>query len=224
MTVTTRNFGLFFAILWLISGCGSTQTRPIADLDDQITSLTNAFDQIAENKIPSGLLKKSQAVVITDMAKAGFMVALQKGSGLMVVRNNDEWSNPALINLLSASFGIQAGVEVKKIVLVFTKREVAEKLAQGNIKLGAGLSLAVGPLAGKVGTEAVFDKDVYSYSSGVGIFAGLSLEGASLKLDDGGNQSLYGKAATATEIFGGAVATESEAATNLKDLLQDKTS
>ena len=108
------------------------------------------------------------------------------------------------------------------LVLVFTQREAAEKVLQGNLKLGAGLNLAVGPLATEVGTNTVFDKEVYTYSDGVGLFAGLSLEGSSLTIDPLPNEGLYGKKVNVAEIFSGKVTTTAVAVKNLQQMLHEK--
>jgi lipid-binding SYLF domain-containing protein len=197
----------------------------IEKVNQQISDLTQDLRTILTDKIPDALMKKAQALVVADVKKGGFLVAIQAGKGFMTVRQGDKWSDPAMVTLSSASFGFQAGVEAKTVVLVFTNRANAEQTVQGNLKLGAGLDLAVGPLATEVGTDAVFEKEVYSYSDGMGLFAGLSLQGSSLSIDPLPNQSLYNQEkVTANDIFYGKLKTTAPAANQLKMLLEDSSS
>lgn len=210
---------------------------PIEKVNQQISDLTQDLRTILTEKVPPALMKKAQALVVADVKKGGFLIAIQAGKGFMTVRQDapqnscgnlpqkNKWSDPAIVTLSSASFGFQAGVEAKTVVLVFTNRINAEQTVQGNLKLGAGLDLAVGPLATEVGTNTVFEKEIYSYSDGMGLFAGLSLEGSSLSLDPLPNQSLYGKEkVTAKNIFCGEVKTTTPAANQLKMMLEDSSS
>lgn len=196
----------------------------LEEVNEQIATLTTALETIIKDKIPAALMKQAKAIVVANAKKGGFVIAIQAGKGFMVVRNDQQWSNPALVTVSAASLGFQAGVEAKMVVLVFTKREAAEKVLQGSLKFGAGLNLAVGPLATDVSTDTVFDKEVYSYSDGLGLFAGLSLEGSSLTFDPLPNEGLYGKKVTAAEIFSGKATTNAVAAKNLTKMLQEKSS
>ena len=194
----------------------------LEEVNEQISTLTTALETVIRDKIPPALIKQAKAIVVANAKKGGFVIAIQAGKGFMVVRDGQQWSNPALITVSAASLGFQAGVEAKTVVLVFTQREAAEKVLQGNLKLGAGLNLAVGPLATEVGTNTVFDKEVYTYSDGVGLFAGLSLEGSSLTIDPLPNEGLYGKKVNVAEIFSGKVTTTAVAVKNLQQMLHEK--
>jgi lipid-binding SYLF domain-containing protein len=211
---TIRYLSVLLAALCLISSpvraddLTDNFVRNIPDCGEvsaQISGLTSDLKTILTEKVPSALRQIAQAVAVAYVKKGGFLVAIESGNGMLIVRNSDGWSNPAFTILSSASFGWQAGLEAKTVVLVFTKRDAATKLLAGNLKLGAGLDLAVGPLAADVGTGKVFDKEVYSYSDGVGLFAGLSLKGSSVSLDPDYNEGLYGRSVNSGEIFSGLV-------------------
>ncbi|MCK5876121.1 MAG: lipid-binding SYLF domain-containing protein, partial [Candidatus Marithrix sp.] len=122
----------------------------------------------------------------------------------------------------SASLGLQAGLESKNIVLLFTRNKLAKDLLNANLKLGVGLDLTVGPLATDVGTKEVFDKEIYYYSDGVGMFAGVSLKGSSMAADELSNEGLYGKRVSADDIFSGRANTTADAVIKLKAMLQEK--
>ncbi len=228
----TRYISVLFAALCLMNGPVRADdltdnfrrdVPTIGEVNDQISGLTTDLRTIANDKIPSALLQKAQAITVAYVKKGGFFVAIETGNGLMVVRNRNKWSNPAFIILSSASFGWQGGLEAKTVVLVCTKREAATKLLTGNLRLGAGLDLAVGPLATGMGTQQVFEKDCYTYSDGVGLFAGLSMEGSSVSLDPDYNEGCYGSAVTASQIFSGRAKTRSRAARNLASYLDRAT-
>jgi lipid-binding SYLF domain-containing protein len=217
-----KYFGVLFAVLWLMSGC-ATVGGDDETIDDKVTTFTTTLQTIIDGKIPAELLQQSEAIAVADLKKGGFVVGFEAGKGLLSVREGQQWSNPVFIELASASFGFQAGVEIKQVVLVFTNREAVNNLLAGQLKLGAGLDLSAGPLAAEVSTGTIFDKDVYSYSDGMGLFAGLSLEGASLAADNYSNEQLYGKAVSADEILTGSATTNSPAVQKLKAMLRDKT-
>jgi len=218
----TKYFGGLFVVLWLITGC-STMTTTDESTSNRVSDLTTILQTVIDANIPPTLLQKSKAIVVADLKKAGMLVAFEMGKGLMTVRDDQQWSNPIMIELASASFGFQAGMEAKKIVLVFTNRDAADDLLGGQLKLGVGLDLSAGPLAAEVSTNTVFDKDVYSYSDGLGLFAGVSLEGASLAPDNAANDQLYKKAASIDEILTGEAVTNVVAVKELKALLRDRT-
>jgi lipid-binding SYLF domain-containing protein len=204
-----KYLGIFFAIVCLMSSgvrAGNLDDNfvndptPVDELNEQLSTLTGALTSVISNKVPAALLQQAKAVGVAKVKKGGFLVALEGGQGMLMVRNGMQWSNPACIQLSSASFGWQAGIETKTVVLVFTKREAVGNL-EGAMKFGAGLDLSVGPLAADIGTNMVFDKDVYTYSEGMGLFAGLSLEGSSMGFDPLCNEGLYGRKVTANEVL-----------------------
>lgn len=225
-----KYFGIFFAVVCLMSSgvqAGSMDDNfvmdppPLDEINDQLSTLTAALQTVVTEKVPAALLQQAKAVGVAKVKKGGFLVALESGQGMLMVRNGMQWGNPACIQLSSASFGWQAGIEAKTVVLVFTKREAVGNL-EGSMKFGAGLDLSVGPLAAEVGTGTVFDKEVYTYSDGMGLFAGLSLEGSALGFDPLCNEGLYGKKVTANEVLSDSVEPQSgakAAVANLKNVL-----
>lgn len=230
----TRYISVFVAALWLMSSVVHAigdddlfveEPPACSALNKQIANLTTGLQTIINEKIPTALMQNAKAVAVLDVTKFGFVIAIGSGKGLLVKRcpkcKGLDWSNPALITRSSTSIGWQAGVEAKTLVLVFTKCDGAE-VVDGNLQFGAGLDLAVGPLAKDVGTNAVFNKDVYTYSDGVGLFAGVSLKGKSLSLDPLPNQGLYGEEITLDDLCGTVTpcGAASAAVTNLKNLLK----
>ncbi len=194
----------------------------IDEVNSNIANYKQILDDIISKKIPKDLLRYAEAIVVAKVKKGGFVVAIQAGKGLMILRKGYDWGNPSLITVSGASLGFQAGLESKNIVLVFTRNKLAEDLLNASLKLGAGLDLAVGPLSTDVGTKQIFDKEIYSYSDGIGLFAGISLKGSSMAADAFANEGLYGKKVTIDDIFSGRTNTTANAVIKLKDMLQEK--
>ena len=109
------------------------------------------------------------------------------------------------INMGGASIGLQVGVESSDVVLVFTDEKGLDALVKDKVKLGADASVAAGPVGRKAeaGTNATVDTGIYSYSENKGLFAGVSLDGAVIEIDDSDNQKVYGKEVDAKAVLAG---------------------
>ncbi|MEL7023398.1 MAG: lipid-binding SYLF domain-containing protein [Pseudomonadota bacterium] len=195
------------AIAWLIS-----QDARATDLDDKIADaadVINTFHAIPERGIPTALLERAYAIaVIPDMIKAGFVVAGRHGRGLISVRTDTGWSSPAFIKLTGGSVGWQAGVQAADLVLVFTNQRGVENLSRGKFTLGADAAVAAGPLGRNTSaaTDHKLKAEVYSYSRARGLFAGVSIQGASLRIDNDANATFYvAPDISADDIFEGKV-------------------
>jgi len=150
------------------------------------------------------------------------------GRGVMVCRtgaNKDgSWGAPAMYKLDQGSIGVQLGSTATDFVLAVMNEKGAEQILNGKTKLGGNAAAAAGPTgAGANGYNADSMKvDVLTYSRTKGLFAGVSLEGASMETDDDANKAVYGKSITAKQIIDGGETTPA-AGKGLVDLL-DKTS
>jgi lipid-binding SYLF domain-containing protein len=150
--------------------------------------------------IPRALLQDAQGIVIVpDVIKAGFVVGGRHGRGVALVRcPSGAWGNPVFVGLTGGSIGWQIGIQATDVVLVFRTRKGLDRILEGKGKLTLGADVAVA--AGPVGRQAEADTDgrlraeIYSYSRSRGLFAGLSVEGASLRSDCGANAAFYGVA------------------------------
>lgn len=196
-------FIIFISLVGIINACANTQSVKIDSLHQQTVQLTDAFRLIAEEKIPSVLLKKSEAIIISDITKTGLFLGLEGGKGILTIRNQKKWSNPIFINILNISLGLMAGIEVQKLVLVFTSSKEAEQFVKGNSKICFALNVTIGPLTNEVTTDTIFDQNVYYYTSGVGIFGGISLKTTSLSMDNAANRELYGKTVSFDDFYNG---------------------
>lgn len=157
--------------------------------------------------VPRDLLDKARCViVIPSVTKAAFVVGAEYGRGVMTCRTGNDfsgaWGAPTMMALEGGSFGLQIGGEATDFVILVMNNRGARSLLHSKVKLGADASVAAGP----VGRQAEADTDVamraemLSYSRARGVFAGFSLEGTTLRPDNGGNHRLYHEQVTAREI------------------------
>jgi lipid-binding SYLF domain-containing protein len=177
--------------------------------------------------IPRDLLNKAECVVVfPSVKKAAFIVGGSYGRGVITCRSGEEfrgpWSAPAMFALEGASFGLQLGGEATDFVLLIMNEKGANSVMSSKVKLGADASAAAGPVGRTTSaeTDAVMKAEILSWSRARGIFGGVSLEGSTLRSDDGANKSLYGKKLNAKEIVRAGQVTTPEPGKPLIDLLQ----
>jgi lipid-binding SYLF domain-containing protein len=163
--------------------------------------------------IPDELLEKSQCIVIVPgIKKAAFIVGGKYGKGFIECRASGKgWSAPAAVKVEGGSFGFQiGGSETDAIMLVMNKRG-AEKLLSSKFTLGADASVAAGPVgrSASANTDAKMQAEILTYSRSRGVFAGIALDGATLRPDNETNTEMYGGRRTNKQILrGGTKATE----------------
>ena len=160
--------------------------------------------------IPQDLLDKAECVIILPSVKKGaFGIGASYGRGIMVCRSGEhykgKWGAPALYALEGVSVGFQLGGQATDFVLLVMNPRGAESLLYSKVKLGADASAAAGPKGrtAEGATDIVMNAEILSYSRNKGLFAGISLEGSTLRSDGSANEKLYGKKLTAKEIIRG---------------------
>jgi lipid-binding SYLF domain-containing protein len=170
-----------------------------------------------DQAIPDRLLERAYGIaVFPDLTKLAFFAGGRRGHGVLVVRDKQgRFSNPVFVTMTGGSFGWQWGLQFTDIVLVFTTPKGVEGINGGKVTLGAGASVAAGPVGrdASAATDAGFKAEVYSYSKNKGVFAGLALDGSVITIDDGANAAFYKKpGVTAGDIMAGNVTTDDESA------------
>lgn len=157
--------------------------------------------------IPKDLLDKADCIVIyPSVKKAAFVVGGSYGRGLITCRKgmdfSGSWGTPAMFALEGGSFGFQIGAQATDFVLLVMNESGAKSVMSSKVKLGADASVAAGPVGrdAAAATDIVLKAEILSYSRAQGLFAGVSLEGSTLRSDDGANKVLYGKELSAKEI------------------------
>jgi lipid-binding SYLF domain-containing protein len=157
--------------------------------------------------IPQDLIDKARCVVVMpSVLKAAFVVGGSYGRGTMVCRTgkdfNGPWGAPAMYALEGASVGLQIGGEATDFVFLIMNDRGAGSLLHSKVKLGADISAAAGPKgrSAAADTDAYMRAEILSYSRARGVFAGVSLEGSTLRPDEDANRKLYGSSASAAKI------------------------
>jgi SH3 domain-containing YSC84-like protein 1 len=164
---------------------------------------------VPEN-IPRELLEKAECViVIPSVRKAAFGVGASYGRGAMVCRTGEHfrgaWGAPAMYALEGGSIGFQIGGEATDLILLVMNDRGMESILSSKVKLGADASIAGGPKGrdASANTDAWMRAEILSYSRSRGVFAGVSLEGSTLRPDDEASEQVYGHAIKAKDIVRG---------------------
>lgn len=168
---------------------------------------------ISDN-IPEDLIDKTQCIIVfPSVLKAAFIVGGSYGRGAMTCRSGEHftgpWSAPTMMALEGGSFGLQLGGQATDFVLLVLNPRGAHSILSSKVKLGGDASVAAGPVGrtANASTDVTMRAEVLSYSRARGLFAGLSLEGSTVRPDNDANEKIYGKKVEAESIvFKGAVA------------------
>lgn len=178
---------------------------------ERLKRATTVFQEVMDTPdkgIPQSLLDKAQCVVvIPGMKKGGFIFAGKYGRGFVSCRPGagPGWTGPAAVRVEGGSFGAQIGGAETDVVLLVMNQRGAERLLSSKFTLGGEASVAAGPVGRETTaqTDAYMTAEILSWSRSRGIFAGVSLSGATLRQDLGTNRALYGKTLENREIIQG---------------------
>ena len=201
-----------FALVLLISAPAFSEEKEQKKEKKEVERLNESAVVLKEilgipEGIPKDLLDKSICVVVyPSVKKAAFIVGGSYGRGVITCRSGKEfngpWSAPAMFALEGGSFGFQIGAQATDFVLLIMNESGANSVMTSKVKLGADASAAAGPVGrnATAETDVVMKAEILSYSRAKGLFAGISLEGSTLRADDGANKAVYGKELSAKEI------------------------
>ncbi len=179
---------------------------------DEALRLANAATVLKEilgmpDSIPKELLDKAECVIVfPSVLKVALGVGASYGRGALVCRSGQAfdgpWGSPAMFALEGGSIGFQVGGQATDYVLLVMNNRGAESVLTSKVKLGADASAAAGPKGRTAGaaTDIVMQAEILTYSRARGLFAGVSLEGSTLRSDGDANQNLYGRKIDAKEI------------------------
>jgi len=201
-----KGFSIFLGIVvFLVSSANADDKKEKERLENAgkvITEIMNIPDNI-----PQGLLDKAECVVVLpSVVKGAFIVGANYGRGVMTCRGGAKfdgpWGAPTMMALEGASFGFQLGGQATDFVLLLMNDRSAKGVLTSKVKLGADASAAAGPKGRDTSaeTDATMRAEILSYSRARGAFAGVSLEGSTLRPDGGANKNLYGKDISAEDI------------------------
>ncbi|MGC1415394.1 MAG: lipid-binding SYLF domain-containing protein [Candidatus Acidiferrum sp.] len=206
------NNRVLFAASLLAFGSVLFAKDPAVSTKDEQARLQNSGEVMHEilnvpDDIPQDLIDKARCVVVMpSVLKAAFVVGGSYGRGTMVCRTGKDftgpWGAPAMYALEGASVGLQIGGEATDFVFLIMNDRGASSLLHSKVKLGADVSAAAGPKgrSAEADSDAYMRSEILSYSRARGVFAGVSLEGSTLRPDDDANRKLYGSSANAARI------------------------
>jgi lipid-binding SYLF domain-containing protein len=194
-------------------------TALLADTaQERLTEAANVMGEIMrtpDNTIPQDLLAKAECVIIIPgMKKAAFVVGGEYGRGFAECRNtNHGWGAPAAVRMEGGSVGFQIGGSSTDLVMLVMNQRGMTKLLEDKFTLGADAAVAAGPVGrnAAANTDAKMTAEILAWSRSKGLFAGVSLKGATLRPDQDQNEQLYGKKMSNKEVLSGTIATPPEA-------------
>ena len=202
--------------VWVLAIAGSVSTATFAadreiKVEDRLDASADALTDMmraSDQGIPQDLIDKARCVVvIPGMKKAGFIFGAEVGRGFAACRKTggSGWSAPAAMRSEGGSFGFQIGASETDVVLLVMNDGGMKHLLSDKFTLGGDASVAAGPLGRELTaqTDVMMSAEMLSYSRSRGLFAGISLQGATLRPDGETNRELYGRDATNREILTG---------------------
>jgi lipid-binding SYLF domain-containing protein len=217
---------LFFAMLSIGTLCWAGSARE--DATDRLENSTKVLHEIMgmpDKGIPEEVLEHAKCVaVIPHMVKGGFIFGGKGGKGVATCRTADGWSAPAFITISGGNWGLQIGVEAVDLVMIIQNEKGMQKLLSSNFHVGADASAAAGPVGrhAEAGTNWKMDTEILTYSRAKGVFAGLTLEGASIRQDSDSRHAMYGRKVTTRALLLGKVAVPSAAQPFLAEIRSAK--
>jgi|GraSoiStandDraft_8_1057269.scaffolds.fasta_scaffold23816_2 lipid-binding SYLF domain-containing protein len=177
-----------------------------SDEAKRVRDAATIFGEImsAEDKaIPAAILNKATGVAIfPNTVKAGFVVGGMRGRGILSGRGANGWSSPAFLTLTGGSFGLQIGGQAADVILVINGDRGLENLVSNQFKIGADASIAAGPVGrdAQAATDIQLRAQILSYSRARGLFAGVTINGSTIRQDIDANQRFYGERLTTRQI------------------------
>jgi lipid-binding SYLF domain-containing protein len=187
---------------------------PLFGQKDENARLANSADVLQQiiseqNGLPKNILDKAYCVLVfPSVKKVAIGIGGSYGRGELVCRQgpnmNGTWGDPVMYKLDQGSIGVQLGSTATDFVLVIMSKKGVDQILNGKSKLGSNAAAAAGPTGAQAtsyNAEAM-NTDILTYSRSKGLFAGVSLEGASIEPDDEANKHLYGKELSAKDILG----------------------
>lgn len=186
----TIGAGLLISLHPLKSSAQQEQATKVS----QSIEVLDAFKKM-KDEIPHQLFEQSQGIIIIPkMINAGFVIGGKRGRGVAMVRlANGKWSDPSFVTLTGGSFGFQIGVQSVDLILFFTHSSTLRKMNKGSFTLGGDASATAGPVGRSLSasTDYKMEAEIYSYSRSRGAFAGVTINGADLSVDQKANDKFY---------------------------------
>jgi SH3 domain-containing YSC84-like protein 1 len=201
---------LFVALLSLTSlGWAESKREASTERLDKAGRVISAIMGAPDKGIPEEVLEHAKCIaVVPHMLKGGFVFGAENGRGVTTCRTAKGWSAPAFFAITGGSWGLQIGLEGIDLVMIIQNEKGMDKLLSSKFELGADASAAAGPVGrhASANTDWKLDSEILTYSRAKGAFAGLTLNGASIRRDDDSMEAFYGRNASIRAVLTGQVA------------------
>src|SRR5690242_13614705 len=212
--------------LWAAFALGATLLSAASDAPKRLQSAAGALKEvmgIPDKSIPQDLLNKAQCIIIVpDLKKGAFIIGGKYGKGFVSCRKKDGvgWTAPGSIRVEGGSIGLQIGGSETDVFMLVMNQKGRDRLLASKFTLGGDASAAAGPVgrSTQAETDATMNAEILTWSRSRGLFAGISLSGATLREDSDWNQELYGRPMTNREAITGNTAAPKSAGGLLTEL------
>jgi lipid-binding SYLF domain-containing protein len=188
----------------------------LTKLMDESANVFNEIMSTPDKGIPHDILSRAQCIgIVPNMKRAGFIVGAKYGKGVLTCRTGDGWSAPSVIRIEGGSIGFQIGAGETDLVFVVQNKTGQNHLMEDKFTVGGDASAMAGPVGrtAEAETDAMMHAEILSWSRARGLFAGISLAGATMRPDKDDNAELYGGSVTQRGILTGEVKKPAEART-----------
>ena len=192
---------VLFVVL-LLASAPLLIAQPSSDEARRVADATTVLDEImaaADSGIPGAILEKAEGIaVFPSLIKGGIVVGGQRGRGILSARDkqNGGWSSPAFLTITGGSIGAQVGAQAIDLVLVINNQRGLEQLVKNQFKIGADAAATAGPVGrdASASTDIQLRAQILSYSRARGLFAGVTINGSTIRQDIDANERYYGTA------------------------------
>ncbi len=197
-SIVNISFFLVICVVTVLSLIGVGQAKTPGERISGSLKIIKEMTAQEDAESMASVMKGAKGVAIfPSVVKAGFILGGKYGEGLVLRRNSStgKWYGPSFVNIVGASWGLQIGAQSIALVLVVNNERGMEAFTSGSdIKLGGDVAVVAGPVGrrGEAATDIHLKASMYSYSMSKGLFAGMSLEGAGLNVDENANQVYWG--------------------------------
>ena len=200
----------FVALIGISSICwAGTDREATTDRLDHAGRVIHEIMDAPDKGIPEEVLEHAKCIaVVPHLLKGGFVFGAQNGRGVATCRSANGWSAPMFFAITGGSWGLQIGIEGVDLVMIIQNERGMHQLLSSKFELGADASAAAGPVGrhASANTDWKMDAEILTYSRARGAFAGLTLNGASIRHDDDSTRAIYGHNVTNARILKGGVA------------------
>ena len=185
-----------------LAGCGTQPVSPSEPenlVADARTTLSNFIRDPDQTWIQENLNRARGVLIAPQIVKAGFIFGGSGGRGVLVARDGRTWAGPAFYDLATASFGLQAGVDVSEVVIIVMTEKGLNSLLSPSFKIGGDASIAAGPVG--AGAKADITADLIAFTRAKGVYGGLNLDGTVVNTNDSWNSVYYGRSVLPPDIL-----------------------